>query len=100
MRRAYGLVVQQDRMDSGGTWVAWCILSWGDEVQAVECPGAVDFCPCPEQRLTAYRSWSGGLTMAQSSVAALWRLRHTWGQRMKLPTRGVVGRPPATVPCS
>lgn len=38
--------------------------------------------------------------LGQNSVGALWRLRHTWGQKMKLLTQEVAGRPPGTVACS
>lgn len=38
--------------------------------------------------------------LGQNSVGALWRLRHTWGQKTKLPTQGVAGRLPVTVACS
>lgn len=51
-------------------------------------------------RLTAHRFLSGDSLMEQNSVGALWRLRHTWGQKMKLLTQEVAGRPPGTVACS
>lgn len=56
--------------------------------------------PIDLSRLTAHRSLSGDSLMEQNSVGALWKLRHTWGQKMKLLTQGVAGKPPVTVACS
>lgn len=63
-----------------------------------DCPGGLTTISL--SRFIAHRSLSGDSLMEQNSVGALWRLKHTWGQRMKLLTRRVAGRPLGTVACS